>query len=98
MSSKTSGPMAAAALLAASVFATPSAAIPVAALAAVPAASPIQQARWVRHRYYGCRPGWYCFGPPYSPPYVRGWYGGFNSIYGYQGGRWRAADPAAGYY
>ena len=39
--------------------------------------------------YYGCRPGWYCFGPPLRPYFTRGWYGGFNSIYGYQGARWR---------
>jgi hypothetical protein len=39
--------------------------------------------------YYDCRPGWYCFGPPLRPYFTRGWYGGFNSIYGYQGARWR---------
>ena len=39
--------------------------------------------------YYGCRPGWYCFGPPLRPNFTRAWYGGFNSIYGYQGARWR---------
>jgi len=39
--------------------------------------------------YYGCRPGWYCFGPPLRPTFRRAWYGGFNSIYGYQGARWR---------
>jgi hypothetical protein len=39
--------------------------------------------------YYGCRPGWYCFGPPLRPTFARAWYGGFNSIYGYQGARWR---------
>jgi len=39
--------------------------------------------------YYGCRPGWYCFGPPYRASYARAWYGGFNSTYGYQGARWR---------
>ena len=39
--------------------------------------------------YYGCRPGWYCFGPPLRPNFRRAWYGGFNSIYGYQGARWR---------
>jgi hypothetical protein len=39
--------------------------------------------------YYGCRTGWYCFGPPLRPNFRRAWYGGFNSIYGYQGARWR---------
>ncbi len=39
--------------------------------------------------YYGCRPGWYCFGPPLRPNFSHAWYGGFNSIYGYQGARWR---------
>jgi hypothetical protein len=39
--------------------------------------------------YYGCRPGWYCFGPPLRPYFTHAWYGGFNSIYGYQGAHWR---------
>ena len=39
--------------------------------------------------YYGCRSGWYCFGPPYRPRFRLAWYGGFNSQYGYQGGRYR---------
>jgi hypothetical protein len=46
--------------------------------------------------YYGCRPGWYCFGPPLRPYFTRGWYGGFNSIYGYQGARWRPPSRNTG--
>lgn len=42
--------------------------------------------------YYGCRPGWYCFGPPLRPSFRLAWYGGFNSIYGYQGARWRPPE------
>ena len=45
--------------------------------------------------YYGCRPGWYCFGPPYRPTFRRAWYGGFNSQYGYQGARYRAEPRTA---
>ena len=40
--------------------------------------------------YYGCRSGWYCFGPPYRSNFRLAWYGGFNSQYGYQGARYRA--------
>jgi hypothetical protein len=46
--------------------------------------------------YYGCRPGWYCFGPPLRPNFRRAWYGGFNSIYGYQGARWRPPSQENG--
>ena len=100
----------AATLVAASFLGTPCEALPVAGLSAVPAETSIQTAAWRRHRYYpwdvleiapglyyGCRPGWYCFGPPYGPPFTRAWYGGFNSIYGYQGGRWRPAGPHGEY-
>jgi len=45
--------------------------------------------------YYGCRPGWYCFGPPYRPRFRLAWYGGFNSQYGYQGARYRAQPRTA---
>jgi hypothetical protein len=100
-------PSAAAAVMAAGLFATPCAAMPMAALSAAgPVDAPIQKVNGVRHHhyrvrlhrpllevypglYYGCRPGWYCFGPPLRPYFTRGWYGGFNSIYGYQGARWR---------
>jgi hypothetical protein len=79
-----SGPMTAAVVLAASLFATP-------------CAAHHRHHHHYRHAllyvapglYYGCRPGWYCFGPPYRPGFARAWYGGFNSIYGYQGSRWR---------
>jgi len=94
--------LAAAAAVAASLWAAPCAALPMAGLSAVPVESPIHQARWRRHLhyrypplevlpglYYGCRPGWYCFGPPLRPWYSLGWYGGFNSKFGYQGARWR---------
>lgn len=101
------GPIAGAAALAvASLFATPCAAMPMAAFAAASVETPIQKVNGVRrhHRhfylrhsllevypglYYGCRPGWYCFGPPLRPTFKRAWYGGFNSIYGYQGARYR---------
>ena len=96
----------AAALATASLFATRCAAMPAAALSALPVDAPVQKVNGVRHHhyrarfhlpllevypglYYGCRPGWYCFGPPLRPYFTRGWYGGFNSIYGYQGARWR---------
>jgi hypothetical protein len=46
--------------------------------------------------YYDCRPGWYCFGPPLRPTVTRAWYGGFNSIYGYQGARWRPPSRDTG--
>lgn len=46
--------------------------------------------------YYDCRPGWYCFGPPLRPNFRRAWYGGFNSIYGYQGARWRPPSKESG--
>jgi hypothetical protein len=96
------GPVAAAALVAAG--AAPGAAVPVAQLSAVPLAT-AQNISW-RHRHYrhaliyvgpglvyGCRPGWYCFGPSYWGGYRPAWYGGFNSIYGYQGARWRPPRP-----
>jgi hypothetical protein len=106
-----SGTLAAAALMATSLFATPGAAMPMAALSAVPAEAPIHKVNGVRHHrhyvhrpllevypglYYGCRPGWYCFGPPLRPYFTRGWYGGFNSIYGYQGARWRLPSRNTG--
>ena len=93
------------ALLAASV--TPSAAIPIAELSVVQVDVSTQNIAWRRHHYYrqpllyvapglyyGCRPGWYCFGPPYRAWYTHAWYGGFNSIYGYQGARWRPPQPS----
>jgi hypothetical protein len=106
MKTAMSVPMAAAALLAAGLFATPGAAMPMPPLAAVSGDGQMQKVNGVRrhhhhfHRwhpllevyeglYYDCRPGWYCFGPPLRPNFRRAWYGGFNSIYGYQGARWR---------
>jgi hypothetical protein len=99
-------PIVAAALGAASLFGTPSTAMPLAPLSAVSVEAPVQKINGVRHHhrhfhvwrpllevypglYYGCRPGWYCFGPPLRPYFTHAWYGGFNSIYGYQGARWR---------
>ena len=46
--------------------------------------------------YDDCRPGWYCFGPPLRPTFRRAWYGGFNSIYGYQGARWLPPSKDSG--
>jgi len=109
MKSRMSVPIAVVALMTASFFATPGTAMPTAALSAVPVEAPIHKVNGVRHHryyvrhpllevypglYYGCRPGWYCFGPPLRPNFTRAWYGGFNSIYGYQGARWR--PPRAG--
>ena len=37
---------------------------------------------------YGCRHGWYCFGPDGYGRYRPAWYGGFTR-YGYQGRRYR---------
>jgi hypothetical protein len=80
------------------------------ALAALVTASFVGTPAWGRHHhhhqcyapidvapglYYGCPPGWYVFGPPYSG-YARAWYGGFNSIYGYQGARYRRFERSAG--
>ena len=105
MKSIMSGSMTAAALLIAGVG--PSAAIPIAELSAVRIENSMQNIGWRRYHhyrppllyvapglYYGCRPGWYCFGPPYRPWYTHAWYGGFNSIYGYQGARWRPPQPS----
>jgi len=106
-------PIVAAALVAASFFATPGAAMPISVLSAVSVESPIQKVNGVRRHhhhfhlwrpllevypglYYGCRPGWYCFGPPLRPYFTRAWYGGFNSIYGYQGARWRPPSRNTG--
>jgi hypothetical protein len=92
-------------------FATPCAAMPITKLPAASAEAPIQKVNGARrhrhyvHRpllevypglYYGCRPGWYCFGPPLRPNFTRAWYGGFNSIYGYQGARWRPPSRETG--
>jgi hypothetical protein len=45
--------------------------------------------------YSNCRPGWYCFGPDRYGAFRPAWYGGFNSIYGYQGARYRRAERSA---
>jgi hypothetical protein len=104
-------PVAAAMLATAGFFAPPCAAMPAAVLSAASVEAPIQKVNGVRrhyHRlrlpllevypglYYGCRPGWYCFGPPLRPNFRRAWYGGFNSIYGYQGARWRPPSRQSG--
>jgi len=108
MKSMVSGLTATAALLAASVVATPSAAMPTAELSSASVETSLIKVNGghIRHHrhyhyyyrpllyvgrgvWYGCRSGWYCFGPPIRPNFTRAWYGGFNSIYGYQGARWR---------
>lgn len=112
MKTSVSFPIAAAALATAGFFSTPCAAMPMAALSAASVEAPIETVNGVRrhyhHRlrlpllevypglYYGCRPGWYCFGPPLRPTFRRAWYGGFNSTYGYQGARWRPASQETG--
>jgi len=112
MKNRVSVPVDAAIMAAAGFFATPGAAMPAAALSAVSVEAPIHKVNGVRrhyhHRlrlpllevypglYYGCRPGWYCFGPPLRPNFTRAWYGGFNSIYGYQGARWRPPSRETG--
>ncbi|HXW24261.1 MAG TPA: hypothetical protein VEK73_05900 [Xanthobacteraceae bacterium] len=70
----------AAAALGAGVFATPCAATPMGNYRYPPLAV-------APGLYYGCRPGWYCFGPEWNGGWYRpAWYGGFGR-YGYQG-RW----------
>jgi hypothetical protein len=113
MKTSVSVPLVAAALAAASLFATPCAAMRAAALSAVSIKTPVQKVNGVRRHYrhfhvrhpllevypglyYGCRPGWYCFGPPLRPSFTRAWYGGFNSQYGYQGARWRPPSREPG--
>jgi hypothetical protein len=100
MKTFTSAAMLATALVTGSVI--PGAAMPVAELSAAAVEGLAQNVALRRHShyrraplyvapglYYGCRSGWYCFGPPYRAGYARAWYGGFNSIYGYQGAYWR---------
>src|SRR5262249_20380451 len=100
MKNFTSSVILATALLSGSAM--PCVAMPVAELSAMPVEGLIQNVALRRHShyrravmfvapglYYGCRSGWYCFGPPYRTRYTRAWYGGFNSIYGYQGANWR---------
>ena len=94
-----SGALLATALVTGSVMPCP--AMPVAELSAVPVegSQTVALRRHYHHRravievapglYYGCWSGWYCFGPPIRARYARAWYGGFNSIYGYQGAHWR---------
>jgi hypothetical protein len=99
METRTFGLIAAAALASASFFATPGAAMPFAKAPGLSADATIQDVRWRRHYYYapldvapglvyGCRAGWYCFGPDWYGRYRPAWYGGFGR-YGYQGRRYR---------
>jgi hypothetical protein len=106
MKAARSGLIAAAALVSASFFATPVAAMPLAKPSELSRATAIQDvgyrcrhSRCWRHYYYaplyvgpdlvyGCRHGWYCFGPDWYGRYRPAWYGGFTR-YGYQGRRYR---------